>query len=181
MKLHWVFQSMGAVLMLVFVLGLTPPDTGEFNLRAKELRISNGMEVSMEYTIWLNLDTVADTNVGGEPVTYIQGMGTIVPGLEISLLGMKVGDRSYITVPPVEAYGSILEDALREVSKEGIPLDALEVGMVLQGESEDGEPYTVHIREIREETVILDLNHPLAGKTLYIDVHILDIRKPSSF
>lgn len=143
----------------------------------REVTISSGKEVSIEYTLTLEDKAVVDTNVGSNPLKYIQGARNIVPGLEKALEGLKVGDSKQVTVKPEEGYGDISKEAFLEVKKEQIPEDALKVGAQLQSQSSDGQIVRARVIEIKEETVLLDFNHPLAGKTLYFDVKVLDIQE----
>jgi FKBP-type peptidyl-prolyl cis-trans isomerase SlyD len=142
----------------------------------KDMTVSAGKIVSIEYTLKLKDNSVVDTNVGSKPLTYIHGSHQIIPGLEKGLEGMKVGESKHITVSPAEGYGEINEKAIIEVRKEQIPKDALKVGARLEGRNPSGQIIFVTVKEIKEDTVLLDHNHPLAGKTLYFDVKVLDIQ-----
>jgi FKBP-type peptidyl-prolyl cis-trans isomerase SlyD len=90
---------------------------------------------------------------------------------------MKVGDSKQVTVKPEDAYGPVNKDAVSEIEKDQIPEDSLKVGTVLQGQNPDGRVLIARVVEIKEDTVLLDYNHPLAGKTLYFDVKILDVQE----
>jgi FKBP-type peptidyl-prolyl cis-trans isomerase SlyD len=141
----------------------------------KVMSISEGKEVSIEYTLKLEDQTVVDTNVGDKPLTYIQGSHQIIPGLEKALEGMKVGENKKVTVKPEEGYGSVDPKAFMEADKKLIPADSLKVDALLEGQDNDGRTFTARVSEIKEQTVVLDLNHPLAGKTLYFDVKVLNV------
>ena len=145
----------------------------------KEMTVSEGTTVSIEYTLELEDKAVVDSNVGSEPLTYVHGSRQIISGLEKALEGMKTGDRKRVTVNPDEGYGPVMQDAFVEVKKEHIPQDALQVDAQLQGQDASGRAFLARVAEIREQTVVLDFNHPLAGRTLYFDVKILDIEKAS--
>ncbi|HBP86981.1 MAG TPA: peptidylprolyl isomerase [Nitrospiraceae bacterium] len=140
------------------------------------MTVSEGKSISMEYTLSLENKEVLDTNVGGEPITFTQGSHQIIPGLETALDGMKAGDSKKVTVAPAEGYGEVNPEAIQEVPIDQIPPDARKVGMQLQGK--DGQGRVVHptVTEVKEQVVVLDFNHPLAGKTLYFDVKILDVQ-----
>ncbi|MFQ5585792.1 MAG: peptidylprolyl isomerase [Thermodesulfobacteriota bacterium] len=140
------------------------------------MTISTGKEVSIEYTLKLDDKSVVDSNVGGEPLTYVQGSQQIIPGLEDALVGMKIGDSKAVTLKPEEGYGIVSKEAFVEVQKEQIPQDGLKVDARLQGTDTNGQPIVGRVAEIKEETVVLDFNHPLAGKTLHFDVKILNIQ-----
>jgi FKBP-type peptidyl-prolyl cis-trans isomerase SlyD len=138
--------------------------------------ISAGSVVSLEYTLTLDGQSALESNVGKEPMTYVQGAHEIVPGLEAALTGMKKGERKHIAVAPEDGYGPIDPNGIQEVKKEIIPVEAQKVGAQLQGRSADGSTAFPIVKEIREETVVLDFNHPLAGKTLHFDVTVLAIK-----
>jgi FKBP-type peptidyl-prolyl cis-trans isomerase SlyD len=108
-------------------------------------------------------------------MTYTQGAHEIVPGLEAAIEGMKKGERKHVVVAPADGYGPIDPLAIREVKKELIPAAAQKVGAQLQGQAADGSTAFPRVKEIKAETVVLDFNHPLAGKTLHFDVTVLSI------
>ena len=144
-------------------------------VKAQSMDVSTGKQVSIEYTLTLEDKTVVDSNVEAKPLIFIQGSHNIIPGLESALDGMKVGDSKQVTVTPEDAYGPVNDDAVSEIEKSQIPEDSLKVGTVLQGQSPDGRVIIARVVEIGEETVLLDYNHPLAGKTLNFDVKILAV------
>lgn len=137
--------------------------------------VSAGRAVSLEYTLTLDDQSVLESNVGKEPMTYTQGAHEIVPGLEKAMEGMKKGERKQIVVTPADGYGPIDPQAIREVKKELIPAEAQKVGAQLQGKAADGSVAFPRVTEVKAETVVLDFNHPLAGKTLHFDVNVLAI------
>ena len=137
--------------------------------------VAAGSVVSLAYTLALDDQSVLESNVGKEPITYTQGAHEIVPGLEIAMEGMKKGEHKHVIVVPADGYGPIDPEALREVKKELIPAAAQKVGTQLQGQSADGTTAFPIVKEIKAETIVLDFNHPLAGKTLHFDVTVLAI------
>jgi FKBP-type peptidyl-prolyl cis-trans isomerase SlyD len=140
------------------------------------MTISPGKEVSIEYTLKLDDDSMVASNVGSEPLVYVHGLNQIIPGLENALAGMSVGEIKRVTLPPDESYGLVDMEAFREVEKGQIPAEALHVGAQLQGREGDGEVVHARIAEIKEDSVVLDFNHPLAGKTLCFEVKVLNIK-----
>jgi FKBP-type peptidyl-prolyl cis-trans isomerase SlyD len=140
--------------------------------------ISEGKNVSLEYTLKLDDKSVVESNVGKQPLTYTHGTHQIIPGLEKALEGLTVGDTKEVTVAPGDGYGEQDPNALQEVQKKLIPPDALVVGTRLQGKAPDGHMVYPRVAEIKDDTVVLDFNHPLAGKTLHFDVKILDVQQP---
>jgi FKBP-type peptidyl-prolyl cis-trans isomerase SlyD len=140
--------------------------------------VENGSLVSLEYTLTGEDGKVIDSNKGKEPLKYTQGQNQIVPGLEKQMAGMKVGGEKKVKVKPEDGYGTVNKDAFQEFPKEKIPPDGLKVGATLMAKGPQGEAIPVRVHEIKEKTVVLDLNHPLAGKTLTFDVKVLDIQPP---
>ncbi len=160
-----LFLLMGAV--LVFAA----------EAKKKEVKtVADGKKISIEYTLKLEDGTKVDSNVGGKPFTFIQGKHQIIPGLEKAIAGMKIGETKDIVVPPEEGYGPVRKEAFREVEKQRLPADALKVGTMLQGRDPSGGVIYARVAEVKEKTVVLDFNHPLAGKKLYFSVKILDIQ-----
>ena len=138
--------------------------------------IQEGSFVSIEYTLTDDSGNVIDTNVGKEPLTYIQGAGQIVKGLEQALNGLKVGDQKKVLVKPEDGYGALNEKAFQEIAREKIPIEAQKAGAMLMTKAPDGRGVPIRVHEVKEKTVVVDFNHPLAGKTLNFDVKIKDIK-----
>jgi len=138
--------------------------------------VKDGMLVSMEYTLKGTDGKVIDSSKGREPLKYVQGQKMMIPGLEKELAGMKVGGEKNVTVKPEDAYGQINPNGFQEIPKEKIPPNALKVGAVLQGQDDQGRPMLARIKEVKEKSVVIDLNHPMAGKTLVFNVKIVDIQ-----
>ena len=137
--------------------------------------VSKGKVVSLEYTVKLDDDQVIDTNVGKEPLTYTQGTNQIIRGVEAAVEGMMVGQGKHVIVTPADSYGARDLTKVHEVPRKNVP-DNIEVGMRLQGKDPSGEAVHPVVKEIKDNTVLLDFNHPLAGKTLFFDVKVLDVR-----
>ncbi len=138
--------------------------------------IKDGSVVSLQYTLSDEKGKVIESNKGKQPLVYTQGKHQIIPGLEKSLAGMKVNEQKKVRVKPEDAYGPVDPKRFQEVPKEKLPPEALKVGAVLVARGPQGQEMPVRVREIKDKTVVLDLNHPLAGKTLNFDVKILDIK-----
>lgn len=171
----------GAVLAALFFLTSSGPKVGG-PAEAVNLRPANSVQersvVSLEYTLVDEDGKVIESNVGKEPLIYVHGSGQIVGGLEKELNGMKVGEQKKIQVKPEEGYGVFDPKAIQEVLREKIPPQAQQVGATLMTKASDGRSIPMRIKEIREKTVIVDFNHPLAGKTLNFDVKIIDVKIP---
>jgi FKBP-type peptidyl-prolyl cis-trans isomerase 2 len=139
--------------------------------------IKEGSRVQLEYTLTDSTGAVLDSNKGGEPFSYVHGQKQIVPGLESALVGKRAGDVAKVTVKPEDAYGKVDPKAEIEVGRERVPPD-IKVGSELTGRDGNGGTRAVRVKEIKEKSVVLDLNHPLAGKTLVFDVRVLSVDGP---
>lgn len=134
--------------------------------------ISEGKSVSFEFTLTLADGTVVDSNVDSEPLKYVHGEGRLLPALESALEGMAVDERKSISLEAAEAFGDVNPDAFQEVPIQNVPEGARTVGTQLSADGFDG-PIRVH--EVREQSVVLDFNNPLAGKDLTFDVRIVSV------
>jgi FKBP-type peptidyl-prolyl cis-trans isomerase SlyD len=131
--------------------------------------------VSFEYTLSDENGEVLQSNKGKEPVTYTHGQHEIIPGLEKGLAEMEINQEKSIRVRPEEAYGQVDPQGFKEVPKSDIPATELDVGTPLNARGPQGEELLIHVSEVKGDTVVLDFNHPLAGKTLHFDVKVVDI------
>ena len=139
------------------------------------MTIKQGSTVSLEYTLSLEDGTQIETSRGKDPMVYEQGKREIIFGLENQLKGMKVGEKKMIKVKPEEAYGQVDPSAFVEVPRDEFPQEALEVGTPLRAEDRNGNTIFMRVYEVKDASVVLDLNHPLAGETLFFDVCVLEV------
>ncbi len=160
------------VVTLALALGLAQAQPKE---KAMSPAIEDGATVQLEYTLKDPAGKVLDTNKGQAPLIYTHGTQEIIPGLEKALNGMHRGEEKKVTVKPEDAYGPVDPKAVTEVPKEMLPPDALKVGTELVAQNQAGGRRIVKVKEVKEKTVIIDLNHPLAGKTLYFDLKVLGV------
>jgi len=138
--------------------------------------VQDNMDVALEYTLTVE-GAVVDSTEGRGPLHYVHGRGELIGGLEQALAGMRVGEAKEVTVNPQNGYGDVDPSAFVEVPKTQLPGELTpQVGMVLQGMNPDGKSFRAKISEVRDQSVVLDLNHPLAGKTLNFHVEITDIK-----
>ncbi len=135
--------------------------------------------VSIEYEV-KDGDVIVDSNIGGAPLVFMFGKGQIIPGLENGIADMNIGEKTTVTVKPEDAYGELNPEAKQEVPKDQFAGIELEIGMTLYGQGEDGATTQVTVAEIGEESVIIDFNHPLAGKELVFAVTVNNIREASA-
>lgn len=137
--------------------------------------VVQGKNIKMDYTLTVN-NEVLESSVGKQPLEFVFGDRSIIPGLEKGIEGMKVGEEKMVTVEPKEGYGEVDPKGFKEFPKDKMPSNApMKVGMVLEAQAPDGENFPAVISEIKKDTVVLDFNHPLAGKTLSFKIKILDI------
>jgi FKBP-type peptidyl-prolyl cis-trans isomerase SlyD len=151
------------------------PFAGSAQKTKDEQVVKDGLLITLDYTMSSPDGKVLETSKGNKPLQYIHGKKMMIPGLEKALTGMKIGEEKHVTVKPEDGYGKINPNAVQEVPKEKIPPNALKVGAVLVGRNNEGMPIPLTVREIKDKTVVMDLNHPLAGKTLVFDVKVINI------
>jgi len=138
--------------------------------------ITEGSNVSVEYTLTLQKEGVIDTNKDGQPLTFVYGAKQIIPGLEKAMTGMKVGESKSVTVQPQDGYGPVIEEAILEVDKEQLPAEAWQIGAHVQGQGPEGQMVRGQAKGLQDDKATIDFNHPLAGKTLFFEVKVLDIQ-----
>ncbi len=138
--------------------------------------VKDGQMISLQYTLKGADGKVIETNKDKEPLKYIHGQKMMIPGLEKELTGMKIGGEKNVTVKPEDAYGPVSKSAFQEIPKEKLPANGLKVGAMLTGQGPQGQPVHARVYKINEKTVVLDFNHPMAGRTLNFDVKVVDIQ-----
>jgi FKBP-type peptidyl-prolyl cis-trans isomerase SlyD len=150
----------------------TPPANEEVPMAPT---VQEGTTVEIDYTLTVD-GAVVDSSKGRAPLSYVHGQGQLIPGLEKQLIGLKAGDARSLTVSPEEGYGPVDPEAFVEVSREQLPPDLTpEVGLPLRGTGPDGRPFRATVYKVGSESVTLDLNHPLAGKTLSFDITVVTV------
>ena len=139
-------------------------------------QVKNGDTVKVHYHGRLTDGTTFDTSEGRSPLEFEVGAQQVIKGFDEGVLGMSVGEKKTIHIPAEEAYGSASEDKLIEFPRAQFPPDMTpEVGMQLSLRSQDGQDFPVVIAEVKDDMVILDANHPLAGRDLVFDVELVGI------
>jgi peptidylprolyl isomerase len=135
-----------------------------------------GDNVKVHYTGRLMDGSVFDSSRDREPLVFSLGAGTIIPGIENGVVGMKPGEKKNIKVPPEEAFGQRREDLVAEVAKSDIP-KSIEpsIGKQLILNQKDGSPINVTVTKMNEKSVTIDANHPLAGETLEFEIELTEI------
>ncbi|HEU4340702.1 MAG TPA: peptidylprolyl isomerase [Candidatus Binatia bacterium] len=138
--------------------------------------VKDGSTVTLEYTLSGDDGTVIESSKGKAPLKYIHGRRQIIRGLERELAGMKTGEEKSIKIRPEDGYGAVDPKAFREFPRDKLPPEALQVGTVLTARTPDGQAIPVRVHEVKENVVVLDFNHPLAGKTLNFEVKVGEIQ-----
>jgi len=134
--------------------------------------------VKVHYTGKLADGQVFDSSEGKEPIEFTLGQGQLIPGFEKGLIDMKLNEKKTINIPKDEAYGDSREDLIQEVQKSELPEEIKpEVGMGLVSKSQDGREMNLVVAEVKEESIVVDGNHPLAGKDLIFDLEVVEIKE----
>jgi FKBP-type peptidyl-prolyl cis-trans isomerase 2 len=138
--------------------------------------VKKGDKVKIHYTGKLKDGSTFDSSEGREPLEFTVGGKMVVPGFENGVIGMKKGENKTISISPEEAYGEHNAEKVSVVERTQLPEGMEpEVGMALQATAQDGSVVPVAITEVTEKTVIVDANHPLAGKELIFDLELVEI------
>lgn len=155
-----------ALVVLAYFAGLAP-------VYAAAMAIEDGRQVELQYTLTLaGTGELVQTNVGDAPLSYVQGGGQILPALEQALLGHKADDEFEVSLAAVDAYGPVDPAAYREVELEQVPEEAREPGALLSAPGYQG---SIRVHEVRDDVVVLDFNHPLAGEDLKFKIKVLSV------
>lgn len=143
------------------------------------MNIAEKMFVAFDYRLTLESGEEVDKSPEGQPLGFITNSGQIIPGLEKAMMGKTVGDNLNISVEPDDAYGQINPDLFQDVPRDSFPGNVeIKPGMLFQGRGPQGDQVVVNIKEIKDEnTVTIDLNHPLAGEKLHFAVNIVAVRE----
>ena len=147
------------------------------NRKFSMTQVKENNTVKVNYTGKLADGQIFDSSEGKEPLEITLGQGQLIPGFEKGLIDMKLNEKKTITIAKDEAYGDVNTALIQEVNKEQLPQDmAPEVGMGLVSKSPDGEEINLLVVEVKDKTIVVDGNHPLAGKDLVFDLEVLEIK-----
>jgi peptidylprolyl isomerase len=139
-------------------------------------QVKNGDTIKIHYKGRLSDGTVFDSSEGRAPLEFTVGSGMVIPGFDTGVKDMSIGDRRTIHIPAVEAYGPKQEHLILEFPKDQFPPDLQpEAGMQLNMSNDKGEAFPVVITEVKDDVVILDANHQLAGQDLIFDLELMEI------
>ena len=139
-------------------------------------QVKEGDVVRVHYTGKLNNGEQFDSSVGREPLEFTVGAGQMIKGFDAAMPGMAVGDKKTVNIIPEDGYGEKSDDAIIEFPKENVPADMkLEPGMPLTLSNQAGQPVPVIVIEVKDDIIILDANHFLAGQDLVFDIELVEI------
>lgn len=140
-------------------------------------QVQGNETVKLHYTGKLNDGQVFDSSIEREPLEVKLGEGRLIPGFEKGLVDMKVNDKKTITIPKEEAYGEVQKELFQKIPSENLPQEIKpEVGMGLVSKNPDGSERQLRIADVKEDFIIVDANHPLAGQDLTFELELLEIK-----
>lgn len=135
-----------------------------------------GDKVRVHYKGQLSDGTIFDSSLEREPIEFILGQDTVIPGFEDAVIGMEAGESKGVSIPPEEGFGEYSEDLVVNIEKTILPPEINpELGMQLEVSSEEETPRVFTIADIAEDSITLDGNHPLAGKEIAFKITLLEI------
>lgn len=141
------------------------------------MKIAANSVVAIDYTLTDDSKTQLDSSAGGEPLRYLHGARNIIPGLENALTGKSAGDELQVTVQPEDGYGPVDPELIQDAPLSAFQgVDDVKPGMQFQAQGPDGQSRVITVREVHEDSVSIDGNHPLAGRVLHFAVKIADVR-----
>jgi len=139
-------------------------------------QVKEGDVVKVHYTGKIVYGEQFDSSVGREPLEFKVGAGQMIKGFDDAMPGMNLGEKKTINIAPEDAYGPRSEEAIIEFPKENVPADmVLEPGMPLTLSNQAGQPVPVIVVEVKDDVIILDANHFLAGQELIFDIELVEI------
>jgi FKBP-type peptidyl-prolyl cis-trans isomerase SlyD len=141
------------------------------------MRVKPGRVVLLDYSVKVGTGQTIEASTEKGPIEYLHGTGQILPALEQALEGLGEGDQAAFSIGPHEAYGERKEDNIVSLPRTLFPEEVmLEEGVCLYAKASGGQSYPITVREVRDDMVVVDLNHPLAGERLYFEVKIRGVR-----
>lgn len=145
------------------------------------MQVKKGDKIKVHYHGKLDDGSTFDSSEGRDPLAFEVGSGMVIPGFDAGVTGMEKGEKKTIVIPSDEAYGPKLDEMIMEFPKERFPEDMKpEIGMSLNMSNQEGQSFPVVIKEVKEDVVVLDANHPLAGKDLTFDLELVEIEGAKS-
>ena len=142
--------------------------------KSKDNVIDSGKKVKMNFTMKSSGITL-ETTEGKKPFEFVFGKTPMIPGVEEAIKGLKAGDKKKLSLKPEKGFGEINPKAIVEFPKSQFKEKNVKAGMMFNGRSKEGVPLRGTVKEVKKDTVILDFNHPLAGKNLDMDLEIMEV------
>ncbi len=143
------------------------------------MKISKDKVVSIHYHLTDAEGTVIDSSIErGQPLKYIHGHNNLIPGMENGVEGKEVGDKMNLEIPPKEGYGEVNENLIYTIPKEQFGDQQVAAGMQFAAQTPQGQ-MRLKVKEVKENDVIVDANHDLAGQTLFFEVEVMEVREAS--
>jgi peptidylprolyl isomerase len=140
------------------------------------MQAKNGDKVSVHYTGKLLSGEQFDSSVGREPLSFTVGAGQMIKGFDVAIPGMAIGEKKTVNIPAADAYGESNPEAIIEFPRVNVPADMqLTAGMPLTLTNQQGQPVQVVVVEVKDDVIVLDANHELAGKELIFDIELVSI------
>ena len=141
-------------------------------------QVKENNTIKVNYTGKLSNGQIFDTSEGKEPIEFILGQGRLIPGFEKGLIDMKLNEKKTIEIAKDQAYGDVNDNLIQEINKAELPQDMEpKVGMGLVSKSPDGKEINLMVVEVKDESIVIDGNHPLAGHDLIFDVEVVEIKE----
>jgi len=141
------------------------------------MRVKPGRVVVLDYQVRVSTGQVVETSAGKSPIEYLHGAGQILPALEQALEGLGEGQQAAFSIAAEQAYGERKEDNVVELPKSVFPEEIrLSRGLCLYARASGGQSYPITVKDVKDTTVVVDLNHPLAGERLFFEVNIRGVR-----
>lgn len=142
------------------------------------MKIADKCVVHIHYTLKNDQGETLDSSEGREPLPYLHGANNIVPGLEKALDGQEAGAKLDVTVPCEEGYGPVIPEAIQTVPREAFQgVDDIQPGMQFQAQSPEGQVQVITVKDVTDEGILVDGNHPLAGQTLNFAIEVAEVRE----
>lgn len=141
------------------------------------MRVKAGRVVLLDYMVRIGSGQVVETSAGKSPIEYLHGAGQILPALERALEGLREGQQAAFSIAADDAYGERKDDNVVSLPKTLFPSDVkLEKGLCLYARASGGQSYPITVQEVKDDMVVVDLNHPLAGERLFFEVNVRGVR-----
>ncbi len=141
-----------------------------------KITIQDDVVVTLDYILKVDGEVIDQSGDDGA-IEFLQGYGQVIPGLEQALYGMAIGDHKVVSVAPADGYGEFDEEGYAKIPRGEFPDEIpLEEGVELQLKDKDGDVFDAFIEEVDEDIVLINFNHPLAGKELQFEVTVIDLR-----